>query len=513
MSGKVTNMSKVKQLLRMHQSGISNRRIAKELGINKGTVNDYVRKLKSGGMKIEELLKTEEPVLEGKFTAGTAAYTDKRFEHFKDLLPYFEKELVRKHVTRHLLWQEYLSKYPDGYRYTQFCYHLNQQLVARNPTAVLTHIAGDKLFVDFAGDKMEYFDIETGEAFPVHIFVGSLPYSGYSYAIGVEHQTTDDFLYALSCCLKALGGCPEKVVPDNLKAAVIKANKYEPELNRVMLDFANHYGFNVNPTRVCHPRDKASVENEVRIIYSRVYAKLRNHRFFSLSELNQALAEKMTEHNQTRMQRKEYSRMEKFLADEKHLLSPLPETEFEIKYYAQLQVSTNNHIYLGRDNHFYSVPYIYIGQKVQIIHTRTIVKIFCKNKLIAVHQRVTGYGYSTVIDHLCSTHQHYNRRNPDYYIEMAKKKSSVLAEVITRIFDNPKSPEIYYKTCDGLLSLCRKTDIVRFEKACDIALNVSKLSYKFIKSLIENKSLLMEDELFKPLPFAEENIRGSQYYS
>jgi len=308
-----------------------------------------------------------------------------------------------------------------------------------------------------------------------------------------------------------LGGCPKIVVPDNLKAAVVKADRYEPELNRVMEDFANHYGFVVIPARSAHPRDKANVENQVKIIYSRVYAKLRNHRFHSLEELNRALAEKTMEHNQTRMQRKDYSREEKFLAAEKHLLRPLPETEFEMKYYASLQVGQNNCIYLGRDSHYYSVPYIYIGQKVQVIYTRTLVKIYCKNEPVATHQRAIGFGYTTNAEHLCSTHRHYNNRNPDYYIETARRKSSALAEIMTYIFNSPKPPEVLYKTCDGMLSLCRKTAPVRFEKACRIALNEAEFSYRFIKSLIEGKSLLMETEEYKPLPTPKNNIRGKQY--
>jgi len=515
MAGKVTEMSRIKQLLRLHESGASNRRMAKTLGLNRGTVNTYIRKLSTGEMHTEELLELDEPVLEGKFIAGTAAYTDKRFETFKEHLPYFEKELGKRHVTRHLLWQEYLSRYPSGYRYTQFCYHLNQQLVARKPTAVLTHEAGEKLFVDFAGDKMEYVDRETGEIVPVHIFVACLPFSDYTFTMGVRTQTTDDFLYALSCCLRSLGGCPKVLVPDNLKAAVVKADRYEPELNRVMEDFANHYGFVVIPTRSAHPRDKANVENQVKIIYSRVYAKLRNQRFHSLKELNRALAEKTMEHNQTRMQRTDYSRQEKFLAGEKHLLRPLPEKDFEIKYYTSLQVGQNNCIYLGRDSHYYSVPYIYIGEKVQVIYTRTLVKIYCKNQLIATHERIVGFGYTTDSQHLCSTHRHYNNRNPDYYIEIAKKKSTVLADVMISIFNGSnetKPPEVLYRTCDGLLSLCRKTDPVRFEKACRIALDGGVLSYRFIKALIGGKSLLMEEEEYKPLPSPQENIRGKQYY-
>jgi len=506
-------MSTIKQLVQLHASGASNRRIAKTLGLYKGTVNEYVRKLKTSGMTSEEVLQLDEPVLEGKFQAGTAAYLDKRFEDFKERLPYFERELKRKHVTRYLLWQEYLSQYPSGYRYTQFCHHLNQQAVACRPSAILTHEAGEKLYVDFAGDKLAYIDTETGEVISVNVFVASLPYSDYSFVMAVKQQTTEDFLYALSCCLRELGGSPKIVVPDNLKAAVIKSDRYEPELNRVMEDFANHYGFVVIPARAGKPKDKAAVENQVKIIYSRVYAKLRDQKFFSLEALNQALTEKTLEHNQTRMQQRDYSRQEKFLADEKHRLRPLPQRDFEIKYYTRLRVGLNNCIYLGRDKHYYSVPYIHIGEEAQVIYTRKMVKIFCRNQQVAIHERATGFGYSTIKEHLCSAHQHYNDRSPQYYIDMAKKKSATLTALITCIFNDPKPPEVHYKTCDGLFSLHRKTNPVLFEKACRIALEHQVISYRFIKSLLTGKSVLMETETepYKPLPKTSQG-RGREYY-
>jgi transposase len=512
MAGKVTRMSKIKQLIQLHESGVSNRRIAQALSLDRETVNIYIRKMKAGQMQIAELMKLEEPVLEGKFIAGTAAYTDRRFEAFKELIPYFVNELKRKHVTRNLLWREYLQKNPAGYRYTRFCYHLNQLPVARRPSAILTHQAGEKLFVDFAGDRLEIVDIQTGGAISVHVFVACLPFSDYTFIMAVERQTAEDFLHALACCLKHLGGYPKIVVPDNLKAAVIKTDRYEPALNRLPDDFANHYGFGVMPCRTAHPRDKAKVENQIRIIYSRVYAKLRNQHFFSLEELNRALAEKTMEHNQIRMQRTGYSRQEKFLADEKHLPGALPEKEFEVKYYTDLRVGHNNHVYPGRDKHYYSVPYTYTGQKVHVIYTRALVRIFCKNERIATHERVTGAGYTTVPEHLCSARRHYNKRSPDYHIETARNKSAALAQVITLIFNRPQPPELFYRTCDGLLSLCRKTDAGRFEKACQTALDNNVLSYGFIKSLIEGNSLFMEPETYKPLPAPQDSLRGRQYY-
>jgi transposase len=515
MPGKVTRMSKIKQLLHMHRQGESQHHISRVLSLDRKTVRGYLNKLNANGFSIDALLLLEDPVLESKFMAGSPAYKEERFEEFKVLIPYFEKELSRKHVTRKIIWHEYVRAHPNGYRYSQFCFHLDQLLAARKPTAILEHHAGEKLYVDFAGDTIDYVDLETGEIRNAQVFVANLPYSDYTFAMAVASQSTDDFLYALSCCLCALGGCPKIVVPDNLKAAVIKADKYEPELNRIMEDFANHYGFAVLPARARKPRDKASVENSVKIIYQRVYARLRNRTFFSIDQINEAFREKVREHNQTRMQQKEYSREEKFLAGEKQALSPLPATHFQTKYYVDLRVGTNNCIYLGRDKHYYSVPHSYIGQKVSVIYTRTLVQVYCRGQSIATHQRSHSSGYTTVKEHLCSTHRHYKDRSPQYYIQTAEKRSLVLGKLIGQMFEREQIPETLFRRCDGLLSLQRKTDPVLFEKACQIAIENDVLTYKFIQKVIENKTLMQNQADVqnnqKPIP-KHENIRGRQYF-
>jgi len=206
-------MSKIKQLLQRHRDGASNRSIARELCIYKGTVNDYVNKVAQNNLDVNELLKLDDPVLEALLSAGTPAYLDARFNVFKEQIPYLEKELRRPHVTRKLLWQEYIKEYPDGYRYTQFCFHLNQQLVARKSSAILVHNPAEKLFVDFAGDTMEYIDRLTGEVIKVWVFVACFPYSDYAFTLAVAHQSTEEFIYALSCCLRSFGGCPKLIVP------------------------------------------------------------------------------------------------------------------------------------------------------------------------------------------------------------------------------------------------------------------------------------------------------------
>lgn len=514
MAGKPRPMSQIKQLLQLHEQGKGIKFIARSLGISKNTVKAYLAKVALSPLDVQALLALDDPIMEARFHAGNPAYKDERFEHLKANLDFFSKELGRVGVTKQLLWEEYRSDYPLGYSRSQFCYHLSQQLVARKPSMVLQHRAGEKLFIDFAGKKLSYTDPDTGEVVPCQVFVACLPYSDYSFAMAVRSQNINDFLYALGCCLQELGGVPQVLVPDNLKSAIVKANRYEPDVNRALEDFANHYHTTVIPARARKPKDKALVENQVKLVYSRVFAKLRNQQFLDLASLNKAIKEKIREHNQTRMQQKLYCREEKFLADEKHLLQSLPDQPFELKYYRELKVAKNNHIYLAQDKHYYSVPYPYIGQSAKVAYTRSMVRIYAKGELIAVHVRdYKPGGYTTDKEHLCSAHQHYMDRSPDYYMNKAKLKSDELYQLIRLMFAQNRHPEQLYRTCDGLLNLQRKTDQKDFQKACLMAIEYQNYSYRFILNILTNKMTdQTETKQEKPLP-NHENLRKREYYA
>jgi transposase len=513
MAGKLTRMSQIKQLIRLFQQGKGKKTIARELGISKTTVKSYLNKIETGGLDINSLLTLEEPELEAKLFAGTPSYKEQdRYEHLISLLPDYVKELGKTGVTKYLLWQEYRQENPDGYRHTQFCYHLNQYLRAQKPTMVLNHKAGEKLFIDFAGKPLSYIDKTTGEIIHCQVFVACLPYSDYSFAMAVRSQKVEDFIYALSCCLKHIGGVPQVLVPDNLKSAIVKSNRYEPEVNQVLEDFANHYRTTVSPARVRKPQDKALVENQVKLIYSRVYAKLRNRMFFDIHSLNKAVSEMVLLHNQTRMQQKDYCREEKFISDEKYTLNPLPETVFEIKHYKEYTVAKNNHIQLGEDKHYYSVPFTYISTKVKVVYTRNLVTIYAKGNKIATHLRnYQKGGYTTDREHLCSAHNRYLDRSPGYYLSKARF-SKVLHTLFEHIFNQQKHPEQLYRTCEGLLNLCRKTNKDEFDKACQIAIDNHSYSYRFISNILKNKRTCETQQTIDfPLP-EHKNIRGAKEY-
>ena len=284
MAGTVKEMSLIKQVLQLKQRGESNRGIARQLPINKETVGGYMQTIEANGWKIEDLLQTDDPVLEGMFHAGSPAYTDERMKEFLRLLPYFREQLTNRklHVTRQLLYDEYRKTHPDGYGKSQFYEHLKQNLVAQKDiTTVLamTYKPGEKLMVDFAGDKMPYIDPETGEIKKAEVFVACMPYSDYIFVYCVPSQRTEDFLFALRLCLEHLGGVPPIVVPDNLKSAVITPDRHEPDLNKALQDMGNHYGFTVLPCDPGEPTQKALVEDAVRITYNRIARLIKNAGF------------------------------------------------------------------------------------------------------------------------------------------------------------------------------------------------------------------------------------------
>lgn len=515
MAGKTKRMSQIKQLLQLHQQGHSKKEISRILGMSKNTVKTYLMKLGMLKEGVEELIQLDDPVLATRFHPGNPAYSDRRFDDLQLLLEDYSRELRHKGVTMKLLWEEYREQHPSGYGKTQFCYHLSQHLRSGKPSMVLEHKPAEKLFVDYAGKRLSYIDRQTGELIDCQVFVACLPYSDYSFVMAVRSQSIEDFLHAIRCCLEDFGGVPQVLVSDNLKSAIVRASRYEPEVNRALEDFANHYGMTILPTRTYKPQDKALVENQVKLVYTRIYARLRKEIFFDLRSLNEAIGKKTRDHNQTRMQQKPYSRQECFLANEKPLLASLPQEDFELKYYRQYKVAKNNHIILGEDKHYYSVPYKHTGSTATVIYTRSMVYIYVSGQQVAVHQRNRTPGrYSTQKEHLCSHHRHYLDRSPEYYIEKASAKGETFSQLVRALFGQNRHPEQLYRTCDGYLSLQRKTNPETFNQACSLALENQNYTYQFLVNIIKNNltNSNQETTINQRLP-DHANIRGKAYYT
>jgi transposase len=516
MAGKIMRMSTIKQLLSLHCNGYGIKYISRHLTMSRNTVRSYLNKFKTLQCSVDELLKLDDPVLEARFHSGSPAYSDIRHEELMSQIAYIMGELKKPGVTRQLLWEEYKVGRELHYCYSQFCYHLDQHAASRHPTMVLHHDPADKLMIDFSGKKMQYIDRQTGEEISCQLYIATLPYSGYVYVEACRSQDICDFIACTSHCLHALGGAPKALVTDNLKSAVTKVDKYEPEVNVTFEHLANHYGSVVFPTRAYKPRDKGAVENMVKIVYTQVKARLRNVPFFSITELNEGIKGQVFLLNQRRMQTKGYTRQEQFNAAEKPLLKPLPDLPFEIQYTKKYKVAQNNHICLSIDKHYYSVPHTYIGKEVKVIYTRTTVRIYHRGVLICAHVRNPAQGkYTTVEDHLCSAHRAYNQRSPEYYIQKASKISDSAHQLFELLFDQPgRYPEQLYKTCDGLIRLAKTySNGDEFDNACKIGIDEGIYNYSFIKRLLDNKMTSTQPSTVTDLPLPKHtNIRGKEYY-
>ena len=296
MAGQRINIMEVRTLISLKQKGWSNRKIAGHIKVNRKTVDSYIARFKALELSCEELLQLEDIELVELFTEDSQTEKE-RYETLASYFSYFEKELLKPGCTLAILHQEYQLKHPGGYRYTQFCWHIRQWKRRMEPSGKLIHKAGEKLFIDFCGDKLSYTDKATGELIEVEVFIAVLPCSQYTFVKAVPSQKREDLISCLISCLRWMGGVPQAIVSDNLKSAVSKAHKYAPLINKTLGDFALFYGCAIDPARPYHPQDKALVERSVSLIYQRIYYPLSRHTFFSLDDLNKHIALLLEQYN------------------------------------------------------------------------------------------------------------------------------------------------------------------------------------------------------------------------
>ena len=516
MAGKIVSMYKLKQIISLKMQGQSRKSIAKAVATSKTTVKKYLQLIESNQWDCQWLLSIEDNELEALFN-GPPQDVTLRFADLQSMMTYFAKELERVGVNRWVLWGEYRNKHPDGYSYSQFCYYLQQYTKAKSSTMHFEHEPGDKLFIDYAGKKLHLVDAHTGEIIDVEVYIATLGYSQLTYVEASLNQQKESFIKSTENALLYFGGVPKVLVCDNLKSAVTKASKYEADLNNDFLDFANHYQTAVLPTRSAKPKDKAHVEKSVSIVYSRIYAKLRDRVLHTLPELNAAIREHLIEHNNTLFQGKDYSRSQCFETDERAHLKPLASERYQLKEYSQVQVLKNSHVHVHKDKHYYSVPYRYIGEKVKIICTGSTVNIYYKTERIAVHSRdFRPYKYTTTKEHLPSTHQFVADWNPTKFITWAASIHPDVEQYIKKILDSRAYPEQTYRSCVGILSMEKKVGKERLIAACKRAEHFNIYNYKVISNILQNKLDVMSPEEENTsqmvLPF-HENIRGAEYYN
>ena len=511
MANQIISMNKLHLVLRMLMDGKPRRSISRMAEVSRTTVDKYAQIFHSHPLSLLELYKLDEYDLQAivKPESRSKPSLELLYGEFDTAV----KELKRVGVTKQFLWNAYKTKYPNGIGYSQYCDHLNKYLQHQQISYVFEHKAADKLMIDFAGKKLYLTDYETGEQKPVEFFVGILPCSGLTFGMACMSQQTPDFLGCLGACIAAVGGVPQAIVTDNLKPAVKKASKYDPELNASMSDFAEHYNTVVLPTRAYKPKDKALVEGAVKILYTRVYAPLHGRVFHSLAELNKVITELVAEHNTLPYQNKMGSRLQQFETLEKEKLKPLPAEPFELRKYQQAKVHPNCHVVLSEDKHHYSVPYQYVGKKIDIKYTNERVEIYWNYKQIAIHERFkANYKYTTNAAHLHPNHRYYHNWSVDFFKSEGCKIGENTHQLIGQIFGQFKHPEQGYKLCQGVLQLAKKYGKEHIEEAAEICLKYDFISYSKLEYLLKLDLKSLKETPENPLPIDHGNLRGLSYY-
>lgn len=516
MAGTTKSISMIKQILRLYGLGYGIKTISRDLGISKNTVKRYLQQVQEAGLTPEVLTSRDNESLEGILRKESVKERDKLSE-LQALFPDISRDLEKTGFTLHLLWCKYKESHPDGYQYSQFCYHYQKYRESKSAVMHFEHEAGDKLSVDYAGKKLHYVEYGTGEITECDFFVSVLGHSQYTYAEASPSQQKEDFLESVQNALHYYGGVPRVLVPDNLKSAVSKSSKYDPALNQDFLDMTIHYDCEALPARSRKPRDKSLVENHIRTLYTRIYAELSPFTFFSLKELNRAILECLEKHNTTPLQGKDYSRKQVFEATEREALKPLPAQRYEIRKTRQVTVMKNCHVRLCDDKHYYSVPYRYIGEKVKLSYTSKQISIYLKGERIAFHLRDRKpYKYTTIRDHLPSQHQFVSEWNPEKFISRAVGIGPEVKTYIDGVLSQNTYPETLYRACVGILSFARKLGKDRLVTACKMGIRMNTYNYGFISRVLSNNTdkLWGEGEQTandKKLP-GHENLRGRDYY-
>lgn len=513
MAGKTITMSKLKQIIRLRSDGVPLQTIAKAVDTARNTVKKYLRLIEVKDLNPDQLLQMEDHQIEA-LLADPDSQDEERLAALSAMFPYMEKELQRTGVTRWILWGEYKGRHPDGFSYSRFCYYFKQYRISQGGSLRFDYEPADKLFIDYTGKTIPIVDPSSGEVTKAEVYVATLGYSQLTYVEAVASQQSEVFIAGTENCFYFFGGVPRVLIPDNLKSAVHKADNYEAEVNNRFLDFANHYGTTVLPARSRKPRDKAHVEKAVNIVYSRIFAPLRDQVFYSIKSLNEAIAPLLEAHNNTHFQQRPISRRELFEQEEKQLLGPLPAHRYEIKTVKEATVMKNGYIQLWEDKHYYSVPYRFIGKKVKVIYSASEVSVFYNRERIAYHRRSTSkYTHSTVREHLASTNQFVSDWNPEKFISWAAAIAPAVKEYVEQILQAATYPEQAYRSCVGILSFEKKVGRPRLISAVERATYYGAFNYRTVKKILQCG--------LDQLPFGEEqadalpqhtNIRGPGAY-
>ncbi len=505
-------MRQLKEILRQKfVQKRSHRDVAQTLGVSIGLVSKIVKQAVALEFTIEDLCALDDVTLENTFYGVRAKkVSDRPLPDPAEI----HVELRRVGVTLQLLHMEYLEKFPNGFQYTKFCEVYRQWLAKRSPTMRQTHVAGDKTFVDYSGKKPHIVDPESGEIREVELYVAVLGASNYTFAEATYSQQVPDFIASTVHAFAFFGGVSRAVVPDQLKSAVVVANRYEPGIQCTFDELGRHYGTTILPARPGSPRDKAKVEVAVQVAQRWILARIRNQVFHSLGALNARIRELLDDLNARPMRLYKASRKELFERLERNALGPLPTDAFEHATWKKAKLNVDYHAVY--DQHYYSAPHSLIHEEIWVRATTTTIELFHRGVRVASHLRsYVQFRHTTIAAHMPVAHQKHAEWTPSRIQGWASTIGPMTEELTRAILAVRQHPEHGYRSCLGLFRLGKQYGNDRLEAACARAVSVSARSYRHVESILKH-SLDRAPALDSSAPttsgVTHENVRGRDYY-
>jgi transposase len=505
-------MRKIREILRLSAQGLSRRKVGAATRLPYTTVTDHLVRARAAGLVWPLPEAMDDDALEARLFAPVTPPPARELRPLPDW-PLVHRELRRKGVTLALLWMEYKERHPDGYQHSWFCAAYRRWQRHVDVVMRQEHRAGEKLFVDFAGQTIPITDPVTGELTDAQLFVAVLGASSYTYAEALPSQELAHWIAAHVHAFTFFEGCPRIVVPDNLKAGVTRAHRYEPELNRTYEEMATHYGCAVIPTRPRKPRDKAKAEVGVLLVERWIAAALRHRTFFSLAEANVAIRERLAWLNARAFRKLPGSRLSLFAELDRPALRPLPAGPYEFATWRTARVNIDYHVEVER--HWYSVPYQLVGEQCDIRVTAGIVEVLHKGTRVASHPRSGEQRrFTTIPAHMPEAHRRHAEWTPGRIVAWAARTGPATGQLVAAIMASRPHPEQGFRSCLGIMRLGRRYGDERLEAAAARALAIRAHSYRSVESILKGGL----DGL--PLPGSEPvttigdhaNVRGAGYY-
>lgn len=507
------SMRKIREVLRLKfELDQTERQIAKSIQVSRSTIADYVRRFVQSGIAWPLPSDLADTSLEAKLFPPKSALPD-ALRPLPDWA-LIHQEMHKKGVTLFLLWQEHTALHSDGFRYSWFCNHYRAWAGRLDAVMRQEHLAGEKCFVDYAGQTMPITDRHTGEIRQAQIFVGVMGASNYTYCEATWSQSLPDWIGSHIRMLESFGAAPFVLVPDNLKSGVTRACRFEPDLNPTYLELAQHYGIAVVPARARKPRDKAKVEGGVLIVERWILACLRSRTCFSLAELNVAISELLIRLNQRSFKKLPGCRQGLFRTLDYPAMRSLPDKPYAFAEWKKVRVSLDYHIEVAQ--HLYSVPYALIGKQLDVRYTQQTVEIMHRGERIASHARLHGGGsrYATQSEHMPEKHRKMGEWTPERIERWAASIGPSTAQLIAALMAQRRHPQQAFRAALGIIRMGRLYGNTRLEAACRRAYAMNAIGYKSIESILKKRldEMPMPTEVQATLPLVHANLRGADYY-